>query len=181
VETAERTAVHDVIARQYRAALEMLRRAVAACPERLWLDAGCENRYWHVAYHALCCTHLYLQDSVEAFRPWEKHRKDYQFLGPAPWPPHGRANRDLPYSKDEVLEYLDLCRAEVEAKVPRVDLAAASGFFWLKFGKLELQFYSIRHIQHHTAQLADRLRNAAGIGVPWVGSLNAPDTAHGNP
>lgn len=181
METAGQPAVHDVIARQYRAALEMLRQAIAGCPERLWLDAGCENRYWHVAYHALFFAHLYLQDSEAAFQPWAKHRPNFQFLGPAPWPPHERANRDLPYSKDEILEYLEFCRAEVEAKVPRVEFSAPSGFRWLKFDKLELQFYNIRHIQHHSAQLADRLRNAEGVGVRWTASVNAPDTAPRNP
>jgi hypothetical protein len=45
---------------------------------------------------------------------------------------------------------------------------APAGFPWLPFNKLELQFYNIRHIQHHTGQLADRLRNAINIGTPWV-------------
>jgi hypothetical protein len=29
---------------------------------------------------------------------------------------------------------------------------------------------NIRHIQHHTAQLADRLRNRVNVGVDWVRS-----------
>jgi hypothetical protein len=36
-------------------------------------------------------------------------------------------------------------------------------------GKLEHQFINIRHIQHHAAQLADRLRVAKNVGVAWVG------------
>jgi hypothetical protein len=47
-------------------------------------------------------------------------------------------------------------------------LEAPSGFPFLPFNKLELQFYNIRHTQHHTGQLADRLRNAINIGTPWV-------------
>jgi hypothetical protein len=35
--------------------------------------------------------------------------------------------------------------------------------------KLEHQLVSIRHLQHHTAQLADRVRTRVGIGIDWVG------------
>ena len=44
-----------------------------------------------------------------------------------------------------------------------------SGFSWYRMSKLEHQLVNIRHIQHHGAQLADRLRSAADIGIRWVG------------
>jgi len=53
--------------------------------------------------------------------------------------------------------------------LPALNLEAPSGFYWLPFNKAELQFYNIRHTQHHTGQLADRLRTAANLGVDWVG------------
>jgi hypothetical protein len=34
---------------------------------------------------------------------------------------------------------------------------------------LEHQLVNIRHIQHHAAARASRLRRSAGIGVTWVG------------
>jgi hypothetical protein len=52
-----------------------------------------------------------------------------------------------------------------------LDFDAPSGFFWLPFSKLELQLYNIRHVQHHTGQLIDRLRTVAGIGVARVGAV----------
>ena len=73
-----------------------------------------------------------------------------------------------PYSKEEILEYLDVCKKEAEEKVSAMDLNAESGFYWLPFKKLELQFYNIRHIQHHTGALIDRLRTKENIGVGWV-------------
>jgi hypothetical protein len=36
--------------------------------------------------------------------------------------------------------------------------------------KLEHQLLNIRHLQHHTAQLADRLRQHAGAGIDWIGN-----------
>ena len=77
-----------VLKSQYRAALQMLRAAVALCPEPLWDDAQDKNRFWHVAYHVLFYTHLYLQDDEAGFRPWAGHRAEYHFLGPLPWAPH---------------------------------------------------------------------------------------------
>ena len=43
-----------------------------------------------------------------------------------------------------------------------------SGFSWYRMSKLEHQFVSIRHIQHHAGQLIDRVRSAADIGIGWV-------------
>lgn len=154
---------------QYLAALAMLRQTIEDCPDALWTADGPENAYWHVAYHTLFFTHLYLQESEKAFTPWEKHIEEYQFLGPLPWPPHDLPKIGEPYSKEDMLAYHGVCVHEVAARVPETDLTAESGFFWLEFGKLELQFYNIRHIQHHAGQLSDRLRNEAGIGLGWVG------------
>jgi hypothetical protein len=56
-------------------------------------------------------------------------------------------------------------RQEVDA----LDLdSPESGFSWYQVPELEHQLVNLRHMQHHTAQLADRLRSAAGVGVRWV-------------
>jgi hypothetical protein len=49
-------------------------------------------------------------------------------------------------------------------------LASESGFSWYPIPKLEHQVVNIRHIQHGAAQLADRVRAAAEVGVGWVGA-----------
>ena len=160
----------QVIQSQYRASLDMIGEAIATCSDTLWEDPAYTNRFWHIAYHALFYTHLYLQDSGQTFVPWSKHRQEYEFLGPLPFPPHREPNIGEPYTKKEVLEFLELCRNEVEERVSSLDLEAASGFDWLPFGKLELQFYNIRHLQHHTGQLIERLRNVQDVGIGWVAS-----------
>jgi hypothetical protein len=67
---------------------------------------------------------------------------------------------------------LDFCRQEVKEKVAELDLDADSGFDWIPFNKQELQFYNIRHLQHHTGELCERLGTAAGIDIQWVGMMN---------
>ena len=162
------TNLHDILGKQYRAAMAMLKEAIAKCPESLWLDTAYPNKFWHIAYHVLFCTHMYLQNSYEEFAPWKKHRENYQWLGGLPWAPNERPKIETAYTQEEILEYLQICSEEIEAKVPSLDFSAPSGFHWLPFGKLELQIYNIRHIHHHTGQLIDRLRTVAGIGVVWV-------------
>ena len=165
--------VKDVIKSQYYASLEMLKQAIVKCPEPLWNDPEPKNKYWHVAYHALFYTHLYLQDSEESFTPWTKHRQEYQFLGQVPWPPHKEPEIGEPYSKEEILEYLEICQQQVEERVSSLNLDAGSGFYWLPFGKLELQLYNIRHIQQHAAELSGRLDAKADIQVDWIGTKPA--------
>jgi len=162
-----------VISSQYLAALEMLKQAVVKCPDSLWDSPEDKTKFWHVAYHVLFYTHLYLADTGQDFTPWPKHRKEYEFIGRMPWPPHALPQIGEPYDKGSVLEYLAFCQQHVAERVPRLDLEAGSGFGWLPFGKLELQFYNIRHLQQHTGELMERLGTRAHIDVDWVGRVSA--------
>lgn len=161
--------VREVFKSQYLASLEMLKQAVEKCPQALWADAEPKNKFWHIAYHALFYTHLYLSDSEKDFTPWKRHRDNSQFLGPIRRLPEMVPNTKEPYSRQEVLDYLDFCQKMAGKKVPGIDLDAESGFYWLPFNKTELQVYSIRHLQHHTGQLIERLRSEHDIEIRWVG------------
>lgn len=162
--------LNDIFSSQYRAGLAMLKNAVAACDDALWNDANHKNRFWRVAYHALFYTDLYLSQDEQHFVPWQKHREDYQVLGDkVPWPPHHAPKIGEPYTQLEVLEYCDALRASLSERFAALDVEAASGFFWLPFSKAELQIYNIRHLQHHTGQLIDRLREVKQISIGWIG------------
>ena len=82
-----------------------------------------------------------------------------------------------PCSKAEVLDYLALCLAQVDEQVAALNPEAESGFNWLPFEKLELQFYNIRHIQQHMGALCERLGARGEIEVGWVGKKTAPSRA----
>ncbi len=167
-------AVREALKSQYRAATAMLAQAVEQCPDDLWTSDAHKNKFWHVAYHALFYMHLYLQPSEADFKPWEKHCEEYQYLGAVPGQPHRLAKIGEPYSKAEVMEYLGICVSMIDSAVDRIDLGSPeSGFWWYKMSKLEHQLVNIRHIQHHTAQLADRLGAENGPGVAWVGGKPA--------
>ncbi len=149
-----------IICSQYLASLEMLKQTIEQCPDALWDDANDKNKFWHVAYHALFYTHLYLQPTEQDFKPWAKQRKAHDLSLPAD-----------PYSKEEVLEYLAFCQQQVIDLVPQLDFDAESGFDWLHMNKAELQIYTIRHLQQHVGELMERLGSRAGIDVDWVGRM----------
>jgi len=168
--------IKEIIKSQYRASLAMLEEAITKCPEALWDDSKVKYRFWHIAYHTLFFTHLYLQVDESHFVPWSKHRNEYQFFESVPWAPDKVLEIGEPYTKAELLEYLTVCKNEVEKNMTSLNLETVSGFNWLPISKLELQFYNIRHIQHHTAQLDDRLRIKADIGIRWIGTMAAGDS-----
>jgi hypothetical protein len=79
--------------------------------------------------------------------------------------------------------YWCYCDDMVESAVAGLDLSAPEcGFPWYRLGKLVHQINNIRHVQHHAALLAGRLRLASGamcggwglservaasVGAPW--------------
>jgi hypothetical protein len=155
---------------QYHAALAMLKQAIEQCPDDLW-TGGTPVAFWRVAYHTLFFAHLYLHPDEQAFRPWEHHRDEHQYLGPLPLPPHRPPKIGEPYTKAQMLEYWQLCDAAVDDALDRLDLDAPEcGFWWYKLPKLDHLIVSIRHIQHHAALLSGRLRQATGASAAWVGS-----------
>jgi hypothetical protein len=158
--------IQETIISQYFATLEMLKQAVTACPEAAWATPGDHNKFSQVAYHALLYTHLYLQESPEAFQYWPGHHEKYRLSGDATTDPADVA------TKETVLGYLAFCQEQVVEKAATMAFEGPAGFHWLKFNKLELQFYSIRHVQHHVGELMERL-GAQGIELDWIASYPA--------
>jgi hypothetical protein len=154
--------LRSLLKSQYHASLAMLREAIERCPDDEWLSRDHKNAFWQVAYHVLFFTHLYLQPNEEAFVVWSQHRgADDGTTGD-------------PYSKEQVLEYWRFVDQSVDGALDQLDLdSPVSGFEWYSMSKLEHQLVNIRHVQHHGAQLADRLRSAADIGIKWVSSGSA--------
>ncbi|MEX2541681.1 MAG: DinB family protein [Trueperaceae bacterium] len=170
-----------VLKSQYHASLEMLREAIELCPDDTWYGREHLNAFWQVAYHTLYFTHLYLQESEEAFRPWEQHQSEVQHEDGISGPPDPDSPLPLmpePYSREQVLEYWRHCDQMVDRAVDALDLnSPTSGFHWYRLSKLEHQIINVRHVQHHAAQLADRLRAAAGIGIDWVAAKSGENAA----
>ena len=175
-----------VLKSQYHAALAMLGQAIERCPDGLWASRDYHNPFWRIAYHALYYSHLYIQPTLADFRPWEHHQTGLQFMDDVQAPPEIQELTELPhrppqtgepYTKEQMLEYWRLCKKMVDDAVDALDLSnPESGFSWYKLSKAEHQIISIRHIQHHAAQLMDRVRGATGTGIDWVSAGSSQDS-----
>ena len=163
----------SVLKSQYHAALAMLHEAIQKCPDDVWSSHDHLNAFWQIAYHTLFFAQLYLLPNEAAFRPWKHHQAANQNPDGIAGPPDPASSLPLipdPYTKAQVLEYWKICDQMVDAAVDDLDLDSPDcGFPWYHMSKLEHQLVNLRHIQHHSAQLADRLRSAADVGIKWVG------------
>jgi hypothetical protein len=148
----------DSIQSQYLAVFEMLRQAVQKCPESLWDDASYKNLFSQTVSHVLFYTHFYLHNGPETFIPWSKHRPGSE----------GFDSECEKYSKADLLEYINLLCQLVGPLVNSLDLDAPSGFHWLPFSRLETHIYNIRHLQHHTGELYERLGSAGETELGWI-------------
>jgi len=78
---------------------------------------------------------------------------------------------ERPYTKDELLAYLDhgrkKCRTMIEALTDE-SAGQRCGFERPEVSVAELLLYSLRHVQHHTGQLNLILRQNTDSAPRWV-------------
>jgi hypothetical protein len=165
--------IRQSFANQYGAALKMLEEAIGQCQSEQWMGKVGRVAFWHVSYHVLFCTDMYLSAEIGKFKPQAFHREDYNFLERQPFPPFKKVVADQPYDKATLLGYVKICRGKVIeglSKETEATLAGPSGFDWIPFSRAQLHLYNIRHIQHHTGGLNAFLNREQGKGAAWVGT-----------
>jgi len=75
------------------------------------------------------------------------------------------------YSREQLLDYADHCLKKCEETLAHLTDKRAlerCGFWWYELDVGEFLVNSLRHTQHHAAQIALILRRRADIGVEWV-------------
>ena len=78
---------------------------------------------------------------------------------------------DEPYTKEQVLTYLALCRERSRQTIEEMTDERARQrctFPWMEPTFYELQLYSMRHVQEHAAQFAFMLGQNGVTGMDWV-------------
>jgi hypothetical protein len=164
---------HEMLWRQFGAAIDTLAEALRDCPnelweERLWADrpdqwvAAGFSSFWYLGYHTLFWLDLYLTGQEEGFAP------------PAPFDlVEMEAGEALPrtYARDELLGYLEYCRRRCEETIGALSHDEAQRLCRFAWGELpfgELLLYTLRHVQEHSAQMLMFLGQRAGTPTRWV-------------
>jgi hypothetical protein len=147
---------------QYGAAIDTLENAIRGCPADLWGQPA-RLPFWYCAYHTLFWLDLYLSGAIEGFLPP---------------PPYGLEELDpagvLPprvYSQAELLEYLEHCREKAFTAIGELNEESATRSCRIGRGQgtyVELLLYTMRHVQHHSAQLNLILRQTIDSAPGWV-------------
>lgn len=151
--------------------IAMLENAILACPDAVWAAAG-ETPAWkerdvvgfrYLAYHAVFWLDHNLTQPPSAMVPPAPF--GLEELDPAGLLP------EQPYTKDEILGYVTQCREKCRSTIFAMSDDAARepcGLERLAISRAELLLYSMRHVQHHTAQLQLLMRQRTGGSPRWV-------------
>lgn len=165
---------------QFGAAVEMLKNALVSCPTTLWTvrlwDVPPESgfppefaAFWYIGFHTLVWFDLYLSGLPEE-----------SFAPPAPFA-QGEIDSpeslpEQPYTQQMLHDYLVSLRRKCFTQF--LNLSDQQMFRPVEYGwtggqsisYLELQFYNLRHLQEHTAQLSLFLgqRATSGDKLLWV-------------
>lgn len=172
----ENTKITDILASQYKASLGMLRSAIEKVPEEQWNNEAYNNPNWQIIYHILWATKTYLAANIESVVPFKNAIAGAESLGGAQdWenPDEGVTVEGF-HTKSELISFIDEVENNLQKNIDALALEESSGFEWYPYSRLELHINNIRHIQHHTAQIIERLKAKGITGFSWWIDQNPP-------
>lgn len=164
--------------RQFGAAINMIEKALAACPDsqwrgRLWSTAADPDlppqfsEFWYLTYHTIFWLDLYIEGSRE---------EDFAPPAPFAWTEAYPVwvIPESPYTREDLHAYLNDTRRKVHTVLMGLTDEQASRtveYGWIRgepVSYLELVLYNMRHVQEHAAQLC-----------LFLGQQGVPDEAIG--
>ena len=148
---------------QFGAAIDTLENAITACPDKLWKDNTKFHQIWYMASHTLFWLDYYLTENSDDFKPPEPF--GLEELDPAGVIP------DPPYTKEELLTYLEHCRNKARETIKNMTEERAGKL--IKFRKADLTYgelilYNLSHVHHHAAHINLLLRQKIDSAPGWV-------------
>lgn len=153
----------DICRNDYRAILEMTRKAIELCPDDLWdksLDD--EPAFWQQVYHTVFYTDFYLSEAPDKFRAPTFNRDGMSNLEETPG--------DAP-SKEQMLQYLEEAVERCEAALSKLtakELEGENRFPWTGPTLAHRLIYNIRHSQHHVGWMNSILSRKANCAAEWI-------------
>lgn len=163
-----------ILASQYKASLGMLRQALDKVSEEQWNSEDYNNPNWQIAYHVIWATKYYLGANPESYIPFENAIEGAESLGGVQdWenPDEGITVAGF-HTKEELISFIDSLESKIQSAIKALPFNHNSGFEWYPNTRLELHINNIRHIQHHTAQIIERLKTKGATGFPWRADQN---------
>lgn len=162
--------VREAVRNQFEAAFCTLNSCIDLCPDEAWDGPVVNLTFCQVTFHTLFFADLYLAGSgdLDSLQQQSFHRENPDYF--RDYEEFRDRKQTLLYDRPATTRYLAMCRQkarDVVAGESEETLTGPSGFEWRKCSRVELHFYNARHIFHHCAQLSLRLRQLAGIEVPW--------------
>ncbi len=156
----DQTTIRESIWYQFGASLDMLENAINMCPDEHWDTA---TNFWYTAFHCTFWTDYYLSTDPSKFAP----PTPFTF---SEFDPTGK-KPERTYNRTEVLGYLEHCRQKASRLISELTLEKLNDRWindYKNFSLLEILFYNVRHIQHHSAQLNLLLRQTINNAPTWV-------------
>ncbi|MGC4233510.1 MAG: hypothetical protein QM594_11075, partial [Niabella sp.] len=134
-----------------------------------WNTEEYNNPNWQVAYHSIWSAQYYLGANTESDIPFKNAITGAESLGGTQdWE---NADEGVVvegfHTKDELLSFIDEVERHLQQRIAVLPLEENSGFEWYPYSRLELHINSIRHIQHHIAQIIERLKAKGITGFSW--------------
>lgn len=167
----------DCLCKNFLAAIDMFARIVTVCPPTVWN----EKKYFYLTYHTVIFLDYYLSSPVKEFHPL----LPYTVCDPDNLP-DGAVDDVIPdrhFTQEEMLNYINSIRMKCrhlinvawEDKLQRrwisegeTDLHGLCPPMVVNYSLLEILFYNLRHIQHHSGQLNLLLRQRENVAVGWI-------------
>ena len=156
-----------IIWQQLGASIDSLENAIKACPEKVWGDKTGFHEFWYITYHTLFFLDYYMSENERGFAPPEPFTLSE--LDPAGLLP------ERVYTKDELLKYLEYDRQKSRNIVEALteETAHQPCGFKKDLTVAELCLYTMRHVQHHSAQLNLLLRQQTDFAPKWVSKVKS--------
>lgn len=164
-------ALKEVFAKQFQASLCTLNECIDRCPDAAWRSKIVNLEFNQAVFHTLIYTDYYLGDGDETFRQQPFHRDNQGRFGD--YEEFEDRVQVAIYERPFIQSYMAHCRTKLSSTIAAEtaeSLSEQSPFPWLTFSRAEVYVYSIRHIQHHAAQLILRLRRDYKQDMPWYKS-----------
>jgi len=155
---------------QMKASLSMLKNCIQLCPDSEWEKDHNDYPFCQIVFHTLFDCDYSLCDYESELKDQDIHIKYAQIFGD-----YRELIEQIPTKmadKAFIKEYFMHCYSKTELKIndkSLEDLIIRNADVTKSMTKLERYINSIRHIQHHSAQLGLQLQYLSGHEMEWIG------------